>query len=164
MPLEEFIQTVYILLVPRPTGFFFINWQRFGPQESSRNSYEDWVRKQEIVPSKVIRIPESKKVLLVVSGIPGLEIRNPAKVWSPESKFHRERIQNPVPEFRNPRRGGIQNPRLYWISLYSAKPEGYSWKFLVGVCCPVVQFPTLLNVLIHTHVQTWPLRNIVTIT
>ena len=60
--------------------FSFINWQRFGPQESSRNSYEDWVRKQEIVPSKVIRIPESKKVLLVVSGIPGLGIRNPAKV------------------------------------------------------------------------------------
>ena len=46
-----------------------------------------------IVPSKRIRIPESKKILLLESGIPGFGIRNiaqvirnPTKDCNPESK------------------------------------------------------------------------------
>ena len=57
---------------------------------------------------------------------------------------------------------------------------GYSWEFLVGVCCPVLQILTLFQTKkchifpylfsdqtskIHTHFQTWPLgRNYVIIT
>ena len=43
-------------------------------------------------------------------------IRNPTNVWNPESKFHWQRIRNPVPGIRNPRRG-VQSPRLYWKPL-----------------------------------------------
>ena len=46
-------------------------------------------------PCKGIRIPESRKFLLVESGIMGFGIqntaqgiRNPTYVWNPESKFH----------------------------------------------------------------------------
>lgn len=60
---------------------------------------------------KVIRITESKKYVLVESGILGFEIRNPAQgirnPWSPESS---NGIRNP--------QGGIQNPRLSLITLH----------------------------------------------
>ena len=55
---------------------------------------------------KVIRITESKKYVLVESGILGFEIRNPA-----------QGIRNPVTGIRNPQ-GGIQNPRLSLITLH----------------------------------------------
>ena len=40
--------------------------------------------------------------------------------WDPESKFHRQRIRNPVPAIQNPWYG-IQNQRLSWIPLHGAK-------------------------------------------
>ena len=43
-------------------------------------------------------------------------IRNPFNDWNLESKFHWQRIQNPVTRTRNSRRG-IQNPRLSWSRL-----------------------------------------------
>ena len=43
-------------------------------------------------------------------------------------------------------------------------PKYLSWKFLVGVCCPVLQILTLFqtkNVIqFHTRFQTWPLKSI----
>ena len=45
---------------------------------------------------------------------------NPINDWNPESKFYRQRIRNPVPGVRNPRRE-IQNPRLSWIPLLGAR-------------------------------------------
>ena len=122
MHLEEFIQTVYILLVPQPRGSSFMNWQRFGPQEGSWNSYEDWVRKQEIAPSKKIRIPESKKALLVESGIPlTFEIRNPDST-DKESRIH----------------DCIGYPHM-------RRSPGVLLGILRGVCRPVVQTLTLFE-------------------
>ena len=46
-------------------------------------------------------------------------IRNPTENWNSESKFHWQRIRNPVPGIRNPRRG-IENPRLSSIPLCGA--------------------------------------------
>ena len=129
VPLEEFIQTVYILLVARPRGSSFMNWQRFGPQEGSWNSFEDWVRKQEIAPSKKIRIPESKKALLVESGIPlTFEIRNPDST-DKESRIHivESRIQD-----------CIGYP-------YMRRSPGVLLGILRGVCRPVVQILTLFQ-------------------
>ena len=65
-----------------------------------------------------------------------------------------------------------------WCAEVCRFPRGHSWEFLVGVCRPVLQiltlfqtkkwhFPHLLSDLaskIHTHSQTWPLRNYVIIT
>ena len=49
-------------------------------------------------------------------------IRNPTNIWNPEfSKFHWQRIRNPVTGIRNPWRG-IHNPRLSWIPLYGSNP------------------------------------------
>ena len=72
--------------------------------------------------------PESGKFLLVKSGIREIfacgiqilgfgirntaqRIRNPPDNWYSESRFHWQRIRNPVPGNRSPRRG-IQNLRL----------------------------------------------------
>ena len=38
-------------------------------------------------------------------------------------------------------------------------PGVFSWKFLVGVCCPVLQILTLLQAIFETGFETWPLRN-----
>ena len=46
-------------------------------------------------------------------------IRNPAKDWNPESKFHWKRIRNPLPRIQN-RQRGMKNPRLFWIILNNA--------------------------------------------
>ena len=43
-------------------------------------------------------------------------IRNPTNDWTSESKFHWQRIQNPVSGIRN-RKRGIQNPRLVLDSI-----------------------------------------------
>ena len=51
-------------------------------------------------------------------------IRNPTENWSSESKFHWQRIRNPVPGIRNPRRG-IQNPTLSWISAIGQLLRGF---------------------------------------
>ena len=60
------------------------------------------------------------KICLVESGILGFAIwntaqgiRNPTEDCNPESMFHWQRIRNP--------RCGIQNPRLFEISLHTAK-------------------------------------------
>ena len=58
-----------------------------------------------------------QQIFVVESGIRGFRIRNPTNDWNPKSKFHGERIRNPIPRIRNPRRG-IQNSRLSWISLH----------------------------------------------
>ena len=67
-------------------------------------------------PSKVIRIPESEKLLIVESGIPetfSFGIRNPIQgIWNlandcnPKSKFCWRGIRSPVSE--------IENIRLFW--------------------------------------------------
>ena len=54
-----------------------------------------------------------------------LGIQNPTSDWNPKSKFHWQRILNPVPGIRNQRRG-IQDPRLFWISLHGV---GLRWAF-----------------------------------
>ena len=78
---------------------------------------------------KGIRIPESGKFLLmqyeiqwsvaVESGIlasgiwnTAQGIRNPTRDWNPETNFHWQRNQNPLPGTRNPQYGP-QNPRLF---------------------------------------------------
>ena len=67
-----------------------------------------------------------------------------------------------------------EKPRKRLIQM-SFEPGGYSWKFLVGVCRPVLQSLTLFQTKkchfsqpfldlasrIHTHFQTGPLRNYV---
>ena len=80
---------------------------------------------------------ESGNFLLVESGIRGLVksgflgsgmqnpaegIQNPTNNWNLGSRFHWQRIQNPVLGIRNPRRG-IQNPRRTWIPLHVAKNQ-----------------------------------------
>ena len=80
---------------------------------------------------KEIRIPKSVKFALVQCKMqqictwnPEYGSRNPESDylindWDPESKVHWQRIQNPVPGIRNPRRGN-QNPRLSWFPLHRA--------------------------------------------
>ena len=41
------------------------------------------------------------------------------KNWNPDSKFHWQRIHNPLPGIRNPRHE-TQNRRLSWISFHGA--------------------------------------------
>ena len=43
-----------------------------------------------------------------------------ANEWNPDSKFHWQRLRNPIPVFRNPQHG-IQNPRLSSMTLHEAK-------------------------------------------
>ena len=69
------------------------------------------------------------ELLLVKKGILGSGMRNPAEGiqnpinnWNLGSRFHWQRIQNPVLGIRNPRRG-IQNPRRTWIPLHVAKNQ-----------------------------------------
>ena len=80
----------------------------------------------DLAPCRVIQISESAKFLRVESEILSFgicnwaqEVRNPAKDWNPESKFHWKRIWNPLPRIQNPQRG-IQSPRLFWIILNDA--------------------------------------------
>ena len=72
--------------------------------------------------------------------------------------------------------------RQTWSIVLTVSPRGgggYSWEFLVGVCCPVLQILTWFQTkkcnfphpfsdqtsIIHTRFQTWPLgRNYVIIT
>ena len=74
--------------------------------------------------------PESRKFLLVQSGILGFGIRNtsqgiwnPTKDWNPESKFHWQTIRNPVPGIWYLLRR-IHNPVLSWIPLHGAISMG----------------------------------------
>ena len=46
----------------------------------------------------------------------GFRSPDPTNNWNPESKFHWQRIRNPVPGVRNPR-CGIQNPKTVLYSL-----------------------------------------------
>ena len=69
-------------------------------------------------PCKVIQILEYNKFLLVESRVMGFGIHDPAlgvQKPDPESKFHRQGIQNPVVGIQNPW-PGIQNSRLSWIT------------------------------------------------
>ena len=70
--------------------------------------------------------PESRKFLLVESGILGFGIRNtsegiwnPTNDWNPESKFHWQTIRNPEPGIWYLLRR-IHNPTLSWIPLHGA--------------------------------------------
>ena len=54
-------------------------------------------------------------------------IPNPAYDSNPESKFHWERIRNPVLGIRNPKRE-MQNPRLSWINLHGSAINMLSFK------------------------------------
>ena len=92
---------------------------------------------QKSAPCKVIRIPESRKHLLVESGIRKIfdcGIRNPT-LWNsesisrnPESRkrdflefgTHRGGILNPVRGIRSPHHG-MRIPRLSWITLHGVK-------------------------------------------
>ena len=81
---------------------------------------------------KIIRIPESGKILLMEAGIRGCfacGIQHPANNWNSESKFPLTR--NPKFNFcrvRNSQRG-IQNARLSWIngSLYPDLNSTSDW-------------------------------------
>ena len=83
--------------------------------------------KQEVTPCRGVRIPESRKFLLVESWILGFGIRTTAQgsrgipltieIRNPNLN---EKVRNPLPGIRNPLRR-IQNPRLSWIPLYGAK-------------------------------------------
>ena len=60
------------------------------------------------------------KILLAAYGILGFGIGktawgiwNPTNNWNPQSKFHRQKIRNPL--------CGIQNPGLSWIPLHGVK-------------------------------------------
>lgn len=53
-----------------------------------------------------------------------ISLRNPND-WNVESKFHWQRIANPVPLFQNPQYG-IQNPSMYWITLHWATYQTFS--------------------------------------
>ena len=75
-----------------------------------------------------IRILESGKLLLVEFWILDFGIwniaqgiRNPTNDWKPESKFHWQRIRNPVAGIRNPEswiRGGMENKSHFFYFVY----------------------------------------------
>ena len=70
-----------------------------------------------VAPYQGIRIPESRKILLIKFEILGFGIRNTAQgIQNPSST---DKYWNLVLGIRNPQ-GGIQNPRLYWIPLHGA--------------------------------------------
>ena len=89
--------------------------------------YKQPMRTEQSRPWKGIRITESRKILLMESGILGIgirnttqEIRNPTNDWHPESKFYWQIVKSwPVP--------GIQNPRLSWIPTYTGREQ--HWTF-----------------------------------
>ena len=85
------------------------------------------------------------KICLVESGILGFAIWNPAKDCNPESKFHWQRIRNP--------RCGIQNPRLFDISLHRAKWKNGSVNSLpthdVGMSPPTYIFAITRDYQMH---------------
>ena len=64
------------------------------------------------------------KLRILGSGMRNLAegIQNPTNNWNLGPRFHWQRIQNPVPGIRNPRRG-IQNLRLTWIPLHVTKNQ-----------------------------------------
>ena len=89
-----------------------------------------------IAAFKGIRIPESNEFFLwnpdsrkfFARGIQNLGLWNPEYISrNPESKFHWQRIRNPVPGIRNPWRG-VQNPRLYWMPLHAWGDCNLNWK------------------------------------
>ena len=107
---------------------------------------------------KGIRIPESRKFLLVESEILGFgirnaaqEIRNPFEHWTEESKVNWQRIRNPVPGIRNPR-CGTQNARRSWISLQASGQCDYHIVFFLSVNIPPGATPG------HSHGQ-FPVRD-----
>ena len=70
-------------------------------------------KNDDIAPCKGIRIPESRKILLIESGKQPKEsgILLTIGIQNPSST---DKYGNPVPGIRNPQRG-FQNPRLPWI-------------------------------------------------
>ena len=78
---------------------------------------------QRLAPCKEIRIPESRKFLLVESGILVNGLLNPESYAKLESRIHVPLTKpKSVPEIRNLRRG-IQNPRLSRILLHGARAQ-----------------------------------------
>ena len=75
----------------------------------------------QLSPSKVIRIPASRKFLHLESGIRDPGIWNVTDNWNPESgiQVSLKKIWNLVNGILKPQRG-IQTPRLSWIPLHKA--------------------------------------------
>ena len=81
-----------------------------------------------LIQSRIRENQESRKILLLESGILGFGIWKTAQgIWNPltigiqnPSKSSTDKDWNPVPGLQNPR-SGIQDLRLSWIPLYRPK-------------------------------------------
>ena len=73
-------------------------------------------KNDDIAPCKGIRIPESRKILLIESGKQPKESGILLTIGIQNPSFT-DKYGNPLPGIRNPQRG-FQNPRLPWIPLH----------------------------------------------